>query len=649
MSHAATQNSHLPPQGGGTGSGINVASAWRSLLRKIPLMALIFLPLAIVGWYFGSQIDRTYTASARLMVQISDDYVFTPAGGGNNNGGLTLTPDSIALNEIGIINNPELIDNVMANYITHQKLYPELYGKFKTAENRSNRLMANDYRAQMIKKFESNLSVSARPKSSIIEIQFTHADPDIAKETVSAILVEYKIARKDVFVNGVSDLIKERRENKEKQLLTVDRAIARFLKRNSIGDFTSERTGARKRTEDLRAAMNTLQGNIRQAEAALMSVENSLRNTPPTIDLQIDDRASQRIAQAELERKQLLAKYLPTSDPVKAKEREIVELRQLIASAGGKAVGGRRVGPNTVYQALQTQRNTFQAQADSYREKEAVLQAQLNAVAGKTARIASLDPQYQNLLREKKTVETSLSALNLREQNAAIDAAQANEQAENVKTINEPGFARKGRNMKKIVQYGSILGAAATALMIGLLSVFLDPKSYGAPTGIKRPKASRTRKTDKRKRKQKGPAIPEPVPGYATPYETPTGPVPYTPIPEPVTPQPAYAAAAAVGAAVTAPVAYPQAAQAYGAPAQAYEAYGQPVSAAQSFAYEEPMATAESLPYAPQNYETPAVHAPSLALAMPADGSPQPYDPAIHGGGTEYVTGPAGTQVLVRG
>ena len=52
-----------------------------------------------------------------------------------------------------------------------------------------------------------------------------------------------------------------------------------------------------------------------ETETALATVENQLRATPKEINLYVDDRASARISQAELELKQLLAKYLPTSDP----------------------------------------------------------------------------------------------------------------------------------------------------------------------------------------------------------------------------------------------------------------------------------------------------------------------------------------------
>lgn len=636
MSYAAMQNT--TPHSGGGGSGFTFRSAWRNFLRRIPLMLIIFALLAGLGWYFGGQLKRTYSADGRLLVTQGPEHSFKSLDG-SAGGSLMITPDSITQSEIGILKNPELIDRVMLN-IGMDKLFPETYAKFAVAQRQNNRALTQDLQAQMIKQFDSAFYVAAKSKSYIIDVSFKHENPSVAQTTLDMILDEYDAKRKELFVEGASTVISDQRASTETQLATIDRAIARFMAKNEIGDFESERTGVRKRTEDLRAELNTLLGNIRQSEVALMSIENSLRQTVPTIDLQVEDRASQRVAQAELERKQLLAKYLPTSDPVKAKDREIRELRQLIAGANGKAVGGRRVGPNPVYQALETQRNTLQSQADSYREKEFTVRQLLNTAATKTARLTSLDPTYQNLLREKKALETRLSALNLREQDALVKQANAQSASENVKIINHAGLPRKGRNMKKIVQFLSIVGAGITAVLFGLLGVFLDPSTYGAPTRA-RSKDMRTRQSD---------TAPSPIP-EAVPANAPA----YAPIPAPV---PAYAPAAAVaghGLQEYDPAAYagygdytpiestPYAPQNYGAPTEA-PAYAPQAYETQSHEtpYGDPYGAQAGAPYpeAQAAYPAPA--------PIGAEG-PQPYDPATHGGETRYVDGPGGTQIPVLG
>lgn len=570
------------PSNGGDGGGISIPRVLRAFKRKIPLMLVIFLVLSALGWYLGSQLKRTYSAEARLMVTLGEEYVYQPLTG-QNNGGLVTTPDTITLNEIGIMTNPQLIEGVMGE-IGLNKLYPEKANEYKRASG----LVKQNLFNEMLDEFESSFAAAPSPKSAIIDLKFEHENPRVATDTLNAIIAAYMDERRTLFVDGQTGALAERREATEEQLATVERAISRFMKRNNIADFQSERVGSRKRLEDLRAEQNALLASMRQAEAALMSTEDSLRSTPPTIELQIDDRPSQRVAQAELERRQLLAKYLPTSDVVRAKDREIRELRQLIASNGGRAAGGRRVGPNTVHQALMTERNKFQAQADSYREKAVIIQRQLDATMAQTARLSSLAPQVENLLREKKSLEERLASLNLREQEALVEQQSAESNAENVKVISEAGRARKGRNMKKIVQFLSIIGAAMTALMVGLLGTFLDPSIYG-------PGAGRVASTTGRNSVEPytDSSVPEAVPSYA-PYEA----------------QPAYApAAAAAGVAATGynQADYQTPYMNIGSEAQAYaDPYAQPMQATGTDGYG----------YAPQPY-TP--HAYGATYADPSN------------------------------
>lgn len=323
--------------------------------------------------------------------------------------------------------------------------------------------------------------VSPRPKSSIIDLAYKHEDGEVAVATLNALILAYQSYRRQIFVEGSADIISERRKETERQLGQNERAIARFLQKNNISDFDSEQGGVRKRTEELRAALNLLRAQMSETETGLATVEGQLRQTPKEINLYVDDRASARVSQAELELKQLLAKYLPTSDPVRQKQTELAELKSLQNSYGGKAQGGRRVGPNTVYQALLTRRNTLQATADSYREKEFTLQRQLDSADNKVRRLTSLSPDYASLLRERDTLDSRLKNYNSKEQEALVNQQQAEATNENVKVISWPKYPNKGRNTRLLAAAGAMFAWGLTLFMLALLRVFLDPRLYAAP------------------------------------------------------------------------------------------------------------------------------------------------------------------------
>ena len=465
---------------------IRLGEMLKSFGRQLYWVVPLFIIGSVLAFYLTRDFKRTYTGDARILVQIGDEYVYQPITGAPGQAGMTITADTIALNEVGIIKNDEIIEQVFGEMTSATSPYAKKFdpsGMKKLREAGNNQIRRREAKSEMYSKMDKAFAVSPRPKSSIIDLSYKHEDGDVAVATLNALMLAYQSYRRQIFVEGSAGIIAERRKETERQLNQNERQIANFLAKNNISDFDSEQGGVRKRTEELRGALNLLRAQMSETETALATVENQLRQTPREINLYVDDRASARVSQAELELKQLLAKYLPTSNPVRQKQVEIAELKSLQNSNGGKASGGRRVGPNTVYQALLTRRNTLQSTADSYREKEFTLQRQLNSADGKVRKLTSLSPDYAGLIRERTALDTRLKSYNAKEQEALVNQQQAEATNENVKVISWPKYPNKGKNTRLLAAAGAIFAWGLTLFMLALLRVFLDPRLYAAPGG----------------------------------------------------------------------------------------------------------------------------------------------------------------------
>lgn len=442
-----------------------------------------FIPLLLIGtiaaWYFTKDFKRVYHADGSILVQLGSEYVYDPIGAEQSTGaGLTLTPDHIVLNEIALMKNSDTISRVIGELEAQfgSRFSPDNYAE--RARHAVGSRQYNDALVELQTEVDRSFGVSARPKSSILAVTYKHEDPEIAKAALNLVIDAYLDFRRAIFVEGSGEVITERREATEQQLKANERAITRFLSRNGISDFASERVGVTKRTEELRETLNTLRADLAENERALATVENQLRGTPQQIDLQIDDRASQRVAQAELELRQLLTKYLPTSEPVRRKQAEVEQIRSLQNSYGETVRGGRRVGPNTVYQELETRRNTLQSTADALREKEITVQRQLDSADSKVKKLQNLSPLYTDLLREQDTLDERLKDYTTKEQEALINQQQAQANSENVKVIDRAAHARKGRNMRMLMFALAAAAWGLTLALIALMRVFLDPALY---------------------------------------------------------------------------------------------------------------------------------------------------------------------------
>lgn len=464
---------------------IRLGAMFGSLLRQF----LWVIPLFAVGcfgaWIMTADFKRTYTGEGTIMVQLGDEYVYQPIAGTQAQSSLLQTPDTITLNEVALIKNSEVIDRVIGEIAAQPgglAAFDERIAAKMSRHPAGSMAYKLDY-MELRKKMNDSFHVAARPKSSIIDMSFKHEDPQMAVSTLNALMDAYMSYRRTIFVDGASDIVTERRKDTEDQLKSNEKRMTSFLAGNDISDFTSEQKGASKRTEDLRASLNTLRAQTVSAERTLSSIEDQLRQTPKDINLYVDDRASNRIAQAELELKQLLAKYLPSSDPVRQKQLEIQELQSLQQSNNGRATGGRRVGPNPVYQDLMRSRNTAQASADSLREREIIVQQQLNSVDGKLRRMTALVPSYRDISRERETLNTRLKTYLNKEQEALINQQQAESSSENVRVIAAASFPVKGRNMRMLAFVGVSAAWGFTLFMLALFRVFIDPRLYAVPAG----------------------------------------------------------------------------------------------------------------------------------------------------------------------
>ncbi len=507
---------------------IRIGEMFKALFRQM----FWLVPLVIIGalgaLFLTKDIKRTYTGEGRILVQLGEEYTFSSVSGTTGQS-LMLTPDIITLNETAIIQSQEVIQAVKTEIEKanlQQHFAPKVYNKIAAAGN--DPVALTKAQLELNKFIEKSFAVTPHPKSSIVDVSFKHENGPMAVEVTKMFINAYLKQRQTIFVDGSADVISERRIATEEQLSKNEEEVQAFLRRNNISDFAAERTGAIQRLEGLRAELNTLSARTSETEAALASVESQLRQTPQEINLYQDDRAGQRLAQAELELNNLLARYQPGSDPVRAKQAEINQYRSFQSSRSGEAIGGRRVGANPVYQALMTRRNLLQSTADSLREKEITVQRQMNSAESKVTRFRRLSPAYQTLMREQTSLDQRHTGYTVKEQEAIINQRQADASSENVKIVSWPDLPRKGSNTRLIMALLITIGWGLTLGTIALLRVFLDPKLYATPAQFGR--RSRDQNNYNASPPQYSPQtnnyVPEPVPPMPTEYSPARNPAP---------------------------------------------------------------------------------------------------------------------------
>ena len=564
---------------------IRLGEMFRSFGRQLRWVIPLFLLGIIPAIYLTKDIKRTYEGTGSVIVKQGPEHTFTSVTG-EQGAAILQGPEAITELEMTVMNSNSVIEAAIAKtvggtYGTGQYSEEEFdrtgFAKLRAAEQSYDDVAVDNARVELFKSAEASFWATPRAKAGVIDVGYKHENPEIAVEMLQNLLEQYQESRRNIFVDGSADIHRTQATAVAEQLAKVDKDIQAFRTKHNISDYESEREGASERTENLRAELGQIRAQMAGTEAELATVEGQLRGTNAVIDTEINDMGSQRVAQANLELQQLLAKYLPNSNPVRAKQAEIAELKALQTANGGNPIGRRTVGPNPTHQALVTQLNNLRASADSLREREFTLTQLLGSNDAKVQKLQKLWPEYNNLLRLQETLDLRLKGVNNKLQEALVNQAQAAAiNSENIKIL-WPTLARKGRNMQKIMLALIMIGWGFTLFMLALLRVFLDPRLYSDPTRRMRPRpevqdyASDDWGRDVPQRNPVQPYVPEPVPmqpaaaQYQDPYGTPP---PYQPQPY----QPPMQASVAPG--------YGQQAAPYSSAAQEYnggfDAYGNP-------------------------------------------------------------------------
>lgn len=443
------------------------------LWRAKWLMILVGLPIFALGLFLAFQMPKTYESRSSLYVTSGDevrtssilsDQSFDPGPG----------IQEVIQGELQILQTQLVAERTLSRFPL-DRIYPKL------AEARDKALAEGgaedadaiefEYFQKGVEALQDGFWADATPNSNIISVGFEHEDPRAAAEILNAAMASYLQRRAELFGSRPVDQLRAQRKRVEGELLDAEAAISAFLRENGIGDFVNERSTAQTLFSVISNELLNVQSRRSAAQGQLSRTRAQLRTTDAELDLYVEDSSAQRLRELEIERNQALVNYTPDSRRVQAIDRQIAELRGFL-EAQNSPVGTVRRGPNPTYQALETSLNSVEAEVESLDSQRTELERQLAAVQDKLNRFTELEPEWNELLRNRDLIEISVRNVAEREQQEGTVAGLTALAADSVKVTEPATIPIKGSSMKLPVAVLSLLFAGFTALLVGLICAF---------------------------------------------------------------------------------------------------------------------------------------------------------------------------------
>ncbi len=465
------------PAGGGWTTRPRYAPAdFATLLwRERRLMLAVFVVLFLLGLGFALTLKTSYSASSSLLVRLGQEYVYEPRIGDAGRGAVP-NSDQVVQSEVEILNSAELRQRVIQR-LGLSRIDPKLARAYARAPADKKREVMDGAVAAM----GQALKVESAPDNTVIRVTYQSADPEAAALVLNTLLDNYLQYRKTVLLNGAQPVTEEQRQLFEQRLNGADAALQAFLTTNGIGDFDAQKSSLNGLQTSLTDESYRVQARLQEIAGRLGELDRQAARVSPEIGLYHDSNpaSSDKLLTLKLERQDLLGRYKPSAQPVRDIELRIAALERLIAQGGGQSAGTSRTGLNPVFQTLQTEQIQLNAEAASLRERLSALTAQLVQVTADRLKLASIEPQYAELLRQRDSLAGNLKSLTEKSEEDQAARSIAQKSNDNIRVVERASVPSKGKSLRKPVAILALLFAAFTALCVGVLRIFLRP---GLPT-----------------------------------------------------------------------------------------------------------------------------------------------------------------------
>jgi uncharacterized protein involved in exopolysaccharide biosynthesis len=442
------------------------------LWRERFLMLIVFVAIVALGFAFATTLKKNYTAESSLFVRLGQEYVYEPRAGDAGRGAVPNT-DEVIQSEAEILGSGELRDRVIRK-IGFAKIFPDQAEKYASATPEGKRKLLAQGRDAIGKR----LKIQTAPDNSIIRIGYQHPkDAEMAEKVLNTLLEEYLVYRRSLLIGGDNRVVERQRDIFAEKLGEADTAYQSFLTTNDIGDFTAQKNTLTQLQSQVEQLKYQVDAQLGDRVSRLNVVESELSKTPAESVMyrDVDMTAQTKLTQLKLDREGLLARYKPGAQPVQDINTQIAQLEQGLSAGRASGEGARRSGPNPIWQTLTSTRNDLRAEVAALQQTQLKYAQQVQDVNDRLLRLASLEPQFNELSRDRDVLSTNVRDFTVKEQQDEAQRQMSAAGSDNIRIVQRAVAPSTGKSLKKPVLVLAILFGAFSALCIGLVRMFLRP------------------------------------------------------------------------------------------------------------------------------------------------------------------------------
>ncbi len=369
-----------------------VQEAIQGIFRRWKLIVGAYLGIVLMAVFGIFVIPPTYRASGKILFTTDRADISTSADRGTELVRTSQVSEGEMNSQLQILRSRELIDGVLAEMQPpkeedevppdESRLAQIMRAPVTLARNAYKRLhgldnLKNDdplyWRSQGVL---NHLETLNEKPSNIVEVGFVSSDPEWAQEFINRLMRAYvehhaqmqQISEAQDFFNQQSDLLRQKLNASEAELQKV---------RERAGSLAGQQAEVHERLNEFNADLSRARIARSEQEQRVAYLEQTLRSAKD------GHVATPELLELEAKRADLIGKYKPDSERVKAMDSQIDRLRKAIAGydtvtsgAGGDATGTDLVSARAALAALKGREDALAKAAGQYRTQAEFLDSQ---------------------------------------------------------------------------------------------------------------------------------------------------------------------------------------------------------------------------------------------------------------------------------
>jgi succinoglycan biosynthesis transport protein ExoP len=446
-----------------------------AFLRRKVLFVLIVGIVCAAGGAYLLLARPAYQSSASLVVRFENQSV--PDIDRTRNPTLPLGSNErreIIYSDADILRSRDLIRNTI-NALGLARIDPSIAAAEPDAARRLDDAERN---------FAANLVVDVSLQSDVINVSYLNPDPVVARDAVRKLLDLFYAQEASVYANPQLVFAEDESNKARAKLTEAQNALAAFKAGKNIADLQQQVTQLLLQRTDVESRLGVAHARVVEAEKRESSLKDLLKDVPATVTASAYGEQYHTVDQVEAQldtlrakRSQMASTYQPDSPLFQQLDAQIKALQTMARERTKEAQGRAASTPNVVRQNIDTDYLRASADANSAREPERVLAAQLASINQQLSTLEAQRNQYDDMVRTVQIQNDTYRSLAIRHETARVEASRNAQNISAAAVIAAPSIAdRPARPRRKLVALATLMAALIMATCGVLLIEAIDDR-----------------------------------------------------------------------------------------------------------------------------------------------------------------------------